>query len=102
MDAETESLAIELIRGLRVDVAELHLKLDGMKGELFGEIGSLRTDLRAEFESLRANIASDLSNFHAGFSEQIAGLHLLLLEYHSEVVAQTATYRNPDGGPQRP
>jgi hypothetical protein len=102
MDAEMERLAIELIRGLRVDVAELRSKLGGMKGEMLGEPGSLRTDLSAEFKSLRANIASDLSIFETQFSEQIAGLQRLVLEYHSEVLAQTATYRNLDGRPQRP
>jgi hypothetical protein len=97
MDAETERLAIELIRGLRVDVAELHSKLGGMRGETFGELGSLRTDLRAEFKSLRANIATDLSNYDKQISEQIDSLRRLVLEYHSEVLAQTGICHDIEG-----
>lgn len=101
MDAETERLAIELIRGLRVDVAELRSELGGMKGEMFGELGSLRTGLRAEFKLLRANIATDLSNYDKQISEQIDSLRRFVLECHAEVVGQASTYRNEDGRPQR-
>ena len=100
MDAETERLAIELIRGLRVDVAELRSELGGMKGEMFGELGSLRTGLRAEFKLLRANIATDLSNYDKQISEQIDSLRRFVLECHAEVVGQAQLTEMRTDGPK--
>jgi hypothetical protein len=71
MSEEPESLVLQLLRGIRDDVAKVDRRVD----QLRGEIGSLRAD-----------VASDFATMQKETREQIVGLRRAVVEYHSSVV----------------
>ena len=82
MAKEPENLVLELLRGIRADVASSK-----------AELKSDNLDLRADLNSLRADVASDFILLNAKFDaenkatrEQIVGLRRAVVEYHSAVV----------------
>jgi len=75
MSDEPESLVLQLLRGIRADVARLDTKIDDVKLEL-----------RSEIHSLRADVASDLLVMRKETQEQISGLRRAVIEYHSSVL----------------
>jgi len=92
MSGEPENLVLELLRGLRADVARLETNM-ATKSEL----AELRTELKADLRSLRADVASDLATMQAKndaehkatrtqFGEQIVDLRRAVVEYHSVVI----------------
>ncbi len=71
MAEQPDSLVLEILRGLRADIA----------------------DVKSDVNSLRADVASDLLNVGKEIAEhrketreQIAGVRRALIEYHSSVV----------------
>jgi hypothetical protein len=94
MTTEPENLVLQLLRGLRTDVAKLDAKLDETRAELKTEF---KAELRAEINSLRADVASDMLAMEKRTGEQILalqkqtgeqieGLRQTLVHYHSAVV----------------
>jgi hypothetical protein len=92
MSGEPENLVLELLRGLRADVARLETNM-ATKSEL----AELRTELKADLRSLRADVASDLATMRAEndaehkatrkqLGDQIIGLRRAVVEYHSVVI----------------
>jgi chromosome segregation ATPase len=94
MANEPENLVLELLRGIRAEVAEVRsematkAELAAVKSELKNDVGSLRSELH----SLRADVASDLIAMqaksdaeHKATREQIVGLRRAVVEYHSAV-----------------
>jgi len=84
MANEPENLVLELLRGIRADMAT--------KAEL-AEVKADVADVRAEVRSLRADVASDLAVMQAKFEadqkairDQIVGLRRAVVEYHSVVI----------------
>jgi chromosome segregation ATPase len=84
MADEPEGLVLQLLRGVRADMAT--------KAEL-GELKDDLGDLKAEVHSLRADVASDLSTMqakadaeHKATRDQIVGLRRAVVEYHSAVI----------------
>ena len=76
MANEPENLVLELLRGIRVDMAT--------RGEL--------AEVKAEVHSLRADVAADLLSMQAkaetgekATRDQIVGLRRAIVEYHSAV-----------------
>ncbi len=79
MTTEPENLVLQLLRGLRGDVAKMRAEF--------------QADLRAEINSLRADVASDMLNLQTQIttlqmqtSQQIEGLRQTVVQYHSSVV----------------
>jgi hypothetical protein len=75
MSDEPETLVLQLLRGLRSDMAEL------------------KAELKAEINSLRAGVASDMLTQQSQIlalqkqtGEQIEGLRQTVVQYHSSVV----------------
>jgi len=92
MADEPENLVLQLLRGLRAEMAT--------KAELADvgtELGEFRAELKADMGSLRADVASDLAAMQAQadaehkatrkqVGDQVAGLRRALVEYHSVVI----------------
>ncbi len=79
MSDEPENLILQLLRGLRGDIAKLDAKIDDSKAEL-------KAELRSEIKSLRADVASDMLAMEKRTQEQIVGLRRTVVAYHSAVV----------------
>ena len=84
MADERENLVLELLRGIRADMAT---KDD------FAEVKADIGDVRAEVHSLRDDVAADLLSMQAkaeadekATRAQIVGLRRALVEYHSAVI----------------
>jgi len=84
MAVEPENLVLELLRGIRGDIADIKSVM-ATKADL--------SDVRAEFNSLRADVASDLlamqaksNSEHKATREQVEGLRRQVFEYHSSVI----------------
>ncbi len=84
MADQPESLVLQLLRGIRADMAT--------KAE-FAAVKADLGDLRTEVHSLRADVASDLAAMqakadaeHKATRDQIAGLRRAVVEYHSVVI----------------
>ena len=71
---EPENLVLELLRGIRADVA---------RGQ---QVDATKEQLRGEMHSLRADAAADFSTIRKETIEQIAGLRRAVVEYHSAVL----------------
>jgi len=83
--SEPENLVLQLLRGVRADVAEVRAEVAEVRAEV--------AEVRAEVHSLRADVASDLLAMqakndaeHKATREQIAGLRRAVVEYHSVVI----------------
>ena len=63
MSKEPENLVLELLSGIRADVA-------GVKADIV----ETRAELKSDLHSLRADVASDLMVHRKEFGEQIVGL----------------------------
>jgi hypothetical protein len=72
MTTEPENLVLQLLRGLRDDVAKLRAEF--------------KADLTAEINSLRADVASDMLAMEKRTTERIEGLRQTVVQYHSSVV----------------
>lgn len=77
MTEAPDNLVLELLRGLRADLADT------------------KSDLKADLHSLRADVASDFLNIqtkpeaeaeHKNTRDQIVGLRRAVIEYHSAVM----------------
>lgn len=82
MADEPDNLVLELLRGIRGDIARLDGKIDDVGAELRSEIA----DVRSEVHSLRADVASDLMTLEKHLSEKIVGLRRAVVEYHSSAI----------------
>ena len=86
MTTEEENLALELIRGLRGDVAQLDARLEETRLELKAEF---QTQLRGGTNSLRADmLAFQIATLQKQISEQLEDLRLTIVDYLSAVVRQ--------------
>ena len=90
MSQEPESVVLQLLRGIRAEVARLDAKIDQTRVELTAEF-------RSEINSLRADVASDMlvvrketqdliSGLCKETLEQLSGLRRAVIEYNSSVV----------------
>jgi hypothetical protein len=79
---EPENLDLELLRGIRADVARADRKIDAAKDELRAEMMPLRADIAADLVQMSGRIAS----FRKETGEQIAGLRRAVVDYHSAVL----------------
>jgi hypothetical protein len=75
MSDEPENLVLQLLRGLRSDMAEL-------KAELNAEINSLRADVASDMLTQQNQILA----LQKQTGEQIEGLRQTVVQYHSSVV----------------
>ncbi len=92
MSGEPENLVLELLRGLRADVANLKGNAATNSG-----LAELKVELKADIRSLRADVASDLATMQTkndaehkatrrDLGDQIVGLRRAVVEYHSVVI----------------
>jgi hypothetical protein len=86
MASEPENLVLELLRGIRADVATKTAELKADIGDLKADMNSLRADVAADMNSLRADIASDMETQNKATRDQIVGLRRAVVEYHSAVI----------------
>src|SRR5271163_2268334 len=89
MTIEEENLALELIRGLRGDVAKLDGELEqtrlGLKDELRGEMNSLRADLASNMRAFCDRTSAQIEALQKQISEQIEEIRQTV-DYHSAAV----------------
>ena len=78
MTIEPENLVLQLLRGLRSDMAKLEAKLEA-------KVDETKAGLTAEINSLRADVASDLLAMEKRTGERIEGLRQTVVQYHSSV-----------------
>ena len=92
MSNEPENLVLELLRGMRAEMASMRDALD-TKTATKNDVAEIRSEMR----SLRADVASDLmimqakneaehKNTRKHVGEQIVGLRRAVIEYHSAVI----------------
>jgi hypothetical protein len=97
MSGEPENLVLQLLRGLRSDMADmrsdiarLDAKLDEtrveFKAELRSEINSLRADVASDLLTMQKPITQQIANLRKETGEQIAGLRQTVVEYHPAVI----------------
>jgi hypothetical protein len=86
MVQEPTNIVIELLREMRLDIAQF-------KSEMRTDIA----DVKSEMHSLRADVASDIATVQAEIrqtrkelSEQIVGLRRAVMEYHSSAIGHGA------------
>ena len=77
MSNEPDNLVLELLRGIRADVASVEAKVIDAKA-----------DLKADIHSLRADVASNLATMSKETRDQIVGLRRAVVEYHSAVLGR--------------
>lgn len=77
MSNEPASLVLELLRGIRADMAT-----KAELGEVKSEIRSLRADVASDLITMKA----DNDREHKHTREQIVGLRRAVVEYHSAVI----------------
>jgi hypothetical protein len=82
--AEPDNLVLELLRGIRADMATKN-ELAKVKADI-GGLNSGLADVRSEMHSLRADVASDLLTTRKEIGDQIVGLRMAVVEYHSAVI----------------
>lgn len=82
MATEPDNLVLELLRGIRSEVAGSRSEMASLRDDMTSEIGSLRADVASDFIALNAKIDSD----NKATREQIVGLRRAVIEYHSVVV----------------
>jgi hypothetical protein len=84
MAGEPENLVLELLRGIRADMAT-KAELADLKTEMKADIAEMKADMR----SLRADVAADFVSMQAenkATRDQIVGLRRAIVEYHSAVI----------------
>jgi hypothetical protein len=86
MSSEPESLVLQLLRGLRADVANVDAKLADAKAELKGDIQSLRADVASDLATMKAENDAEHGATRKHLGDQIAGLRRAVVEYHSVVI----------------
>ena len=86
MIEEPDNLVLQLLRGIRADLA-------ATKAEFKADMHSLGAELKSDMHSLHADVASDLLGLQAEINktrkelgEQIAGLRKTVVGYHSSVI----------------
>jgi chromosome segregation ATPase len=90
MAEEPENLVLQLLRGIRADMAtkaelaELRAEM-ATKAEL-AEVKAQVGEVKAGLQSLRADVAAE----QKATREQIAGLRRAVVEYHSAVIGHGA------------
>jgi hypothetical protein len=86
MSGEPENLVLELLRGLRADVATVDAKLADTKAELKNDIHSLRADVASDLATMRAENDAEHKATRKQLGDQIVGLRRAVVEYHSVVI----------------
>ncbi len=82
MSKEPDNLVLQLLRGVRADVAGVDAKVASLDAKLT----DVKAELKADIHSLRADVASDLATMRKETREQIVGLRRAVVEYHSAVL----------------
>jgi uncharacterized coiled-coil DUF342 family protein len=90
MSEEPENLVLQLLRGIRAEVAGVRAEVAEVNAKVDRRIDELRDELTgqltSEIHSLRADLASDIATMQKETREQITGLRRAVIEYHSSVV----------------
>ena len=79
MADQPENLVLQLLRGIRADMATGFADL---RAELKGDINSLRADVASDLLAMQAKAEAE----HKATREQIVGLRRAVFEYHSSVI----------------
>ena len=79
MTEKPENLVLELLRGIRADMAE-------NKAEMTADMHSLRADVASDILTVRQDIRDQVGSVHKDLSEQIVGLRRAVIEYHTSVI----------------
>jgi len=82
MSEEPENLVLQLLRGIRGEVAEVKSSV----GALDAKLDDAKAELKADIHTLRADVASDMMQMQKDTRDQIVGLRRAVIEYHSAVI----------------
>lgn len=88
MVEETDSLILQLLREVRVDIADIRATM-ATKNDL--------AELRSELKSDIADVASDLLVVRKELGEQIVGLRRAVVEYHTSVIGHGVIISDLEG-----
>ena len=79
MSEEPENLVLQLLRGIRAELAET-------KAEIKSEMQSLRADVASDLLVMQAKLEGDIKKTRKELGEQISGLRSTVVDYHSSVI----------------
>jgi hypothetical protein len=82
MSDEPDNLALQLLRGIRGDVADVKVDVRALDAKL----EDTKAELKADIHTLRTDVASDMLRIEKDTRDQIVGLRRAVIEYHSSVV----------------
>lgn len=77
MSTEPDSLILQMLPEMRVDMARLEGNV-ASKDEI--------RELKADFNSLRADVAADMIALRKDLGDRIVGLRRTVVEYHTSVI----------------
>jgi hypothetical protein len=88
MANEPENLVLELLRGMRTDIASVKADVELMRSQMV-----TKDELASEIRSLRADFAADLlavqeknNAGHKATREMVVGLRRAVIDYHSSAI----------------
>lgn len=79
MNAEPESLVLQLLRDMRADMGE-------MRAEIKSDMHSLRADVTSDLLALEGRQTEEHERTRKSVGEQIVGLRRAVVEYHTSVI----------------
>ncbi len=82
MSGEPENLVLELLRGLRADVADVKADVANVKADR----RSLRADVASDLATMQAKNDAEHKATRKQLGDQIVGLRRAVVEYHSVVI----------------
>ena len=74
MSPEPENLVLEVLRGIRADVARVDGKVEAVQVELRSEIQSLRAEVAADFVAVRREIGEQIAGCAGRSRRRLAAL----------------------------
>lgn len=88
MSSEPENLVLELLRGLRSDVASVKSDMAAKSelAELKAGIHSLRADVASDLVAMQTKADAEHQATRKQLGDQIVGLRRAVVEYHSVVI----------------
>jgi hypothetical protein len=98
MANQPDNLVLELLRGLRADVADVKAEVADLRADVATkpQLAEAKAGLTADIRSLRADVASDLLTTRKEHGDQIAGLRGAVIEYHSAVIGRGVLISEPE------
>jgi hypothetical protein len=88
MANEPDNLVLEMLRGMRGEMASLRGEMASMREVMAtkADLAEVRQELKADVNSLRSDLTAGLVSVRKELGEQIVGLRRAVVEYHSSTI----------------